>query len=52
MNFYNTGYNLKNDGISSFKTCFDITLHDEEKEIINICAPVYKNRFSIEGKKN
>mgnify|MGYP000849249999 FL=1 len=44
MNFYNTAYEKYSEKISIKKDCFDITIYPEEKEIINICTPVYRNK--------
>ncbi len=44
MNFYNTAYEKYSEKISIKKDCFDVTLYPEEKEIVNICTPVYRNK--------
>lgn len=41
MNFYNTAYSSYHSHFSKHKDCFDITLFDEEKEIVNLCTPIY-----------
>ena len=42
MNFYNTAYTSYSSNFAEYKDCFDTTLYLEEKEIVNVCTPVYK----------
>lgn len=42
MNFYNTAYISYSSHFSEHKECFDTTLYQEETEIVNVCAPVYR----------
>jgi len=42
MNFYNTAYTSYSSHFAEYKDCFDTTLCLEEKELVNICTPIYK----------